>query len=46
MKFAAARPGLLFYVMVDGVAASLDAPEITGRFRGPAGNVIGLFQQS
>ena len=42
----AARPGLLFYVMVDSVAAALDAPEITARFRDPAGNVIGLFQQS
>jgi uncharacterized protein len=42
----AATPGLLFYVMVDSVAATLDAPEITARFRDPAGNVIGLFQQS
>jgi predicted enzyme related to lactoylglutathione lyase len=57
-----ARPGLLVYVMVDSVAATLeaivadggecvqpiggDAPEITARFRDPAGNVIGLFQQS
>jgi predicted enzyme related to lactoylglutathione lyase len=57
----AARPGLLFYVIVDSVAATLDAiaanggecvqpiggdaPEITARFRDPAGNVIGLFQQ-
>src|SRR5712692_11956066 len=57
----AARPGLLFYVMVDSVAATLDvivanggemvqsiggnAPEITARFRDPAGNVIGLFQE-
>jgi predicted enzyme related to lactoylglutathione lyase len=57
----AANPGLLFYVMVDSVAASLDAivanggeiaqpigadaPEITARFRDPAGNVIGLYQQ-
>jgi predicted enzyme related to lactoylglutathione lyase len=55
------RPGLLFYVMVDSVAATLDtivaqggeivqpigadAPEITARFRDPAGNVIGLYQQ-
>jgi predicted enzyme related to lactoylglutathione lyase len=54
-------PGLLFYVMVDSVAASIDAivanggeivqpigadaPEITARFRDPAGNVIGLYQQ-
>jgi len=57
----AAQPGLLVYVMVDSVAASLekivasggeivqpigaDAPEITARFRDPAGNVIGLYQQ-
>jgi uncharacterized protein len=54
-------PGLLFYIMVDSVAALLepirqnggeivqplgaDAPEITARFRDPAGNVIGLYQQ-
>lgn len=54
-------PGLLVYIMVDSVAATLDAitanggdivqpigadaPEITARFRDPAGNVIGLFQQ-
>jgi len=57
---AASTPGLLLYVMVDSVAASLDlvvanggqiaqpigadAPEITARFRDPAGNVIGLYQ--
>jgi uncharacterized protein len=57
----AATPGLLMYVMVDSVAATLDAivanggeivqpigadaPEITARFRDPAGNVIGLYQQ-
>lgn len=57
----ALAPGLLVYVMVDSVAATLDAvivnggeivqpiggdaPEITARFRDPAGNVIGLFQQ-
>jgi uncharacterized protein len=41
-----AMPGLLFYIMVDSVAATLDAtPEITARFRDPAGNVIGLYQQ-
>src|ERR1700704_1091504 len=56
----AATPGLLVYVMVDNVAATLktivaaggeivqpiggDAPEITARFRDPAGNVIGLYQ--
>jgi len=53
--------GLLFYVMVDSVAAAIDAvianggelvqpigadaPEITARFRDPAGNIIGLYQQ-
>ena len=57
----AATPGLLVYVMVDSVAATVDAvvanggeivqsigadfPEITARFRDPAGNVIGLYQQ-
>jgi predicted enzyme related to lactoylglutathione lyase len=57
----ALAPGLLVYVMVDDVAATLDmivanggeivqpigadAPEITARFRDPAGNVIGLYQQ-
>ena|SRR5258706_156893 len=57
----ASTPGLLVYVMVDSVAATLDlivanggeivhpiradAPEITARFRDPAGNVIGLYQQ-
>jgi uncharacterized protein len=57
----AAKPGLLFYVMVDSVAATLDAivanggeivqpigvdaPEVTARFRDPAGNVIGLYQE-
>ena len=54
-------PGLLLYLMVDSVAATIDAvmahggaleqpigvdaPEITARFRDPAGNVIGLYQQ-
>ncbi len=58
----APEPGLLVYVMVDSVAAALDAivanggqivqpigadaPEITARFRDPAGNVIGLYQDS
>lgn len=58
---ACATPGLLFYVMVDSVAAACkaverhggsivqamgaDAPEITARFRDPAGNIIGLYQQ-
>lgn len=56
----ASTPGLLIYVMVDSVAAAIDAvvanggeivqpigvdaPEITARFRDPAGNVIGLYQ--
>jgi predicted enzyme related to lactoylglutathione lyase len=56
-----AAPGLLVYVMVDSVAATIDAivanggeiaqpigadaPEITARFRDPAGNVIGLYQE-
>ena len=55
-------PGLLLYIMVDSVAATVDAiiahgdkivqpigadaPEITARFSDPAGNVIGIFQQS
>jgi predicted enzyme related to lactoylglutathione lyase len=53
--------GLLVYVMVDSIAATIDAalaqggeivqpigadaPEITARFRDPAGNVLGLYQQ-
>ena len=57
----ASQPGLLVYVMVDSVAATLDvivanggeivqpigadAPEITARFRDPAGNVLGLYQE-
>src|SRR5262249_10269425 len=57
----ATDPGLLIYIMVDSVAATLDAirahggdvvqpigadaPEITARFRDPAGNVIGLYQE-
>lgn len=57
----AATPGLLIYIIVDSVAATIDtltahggelvqpigadAPEITARFRDPAGNVIGLYQQ-
>ena len=57
----AAEPGLLVYVMVDSVAAAVDAvvanggeivqpigadaPEITARFRDPAGDVIGLYQE-
>ena len=57
----ATTPGLLIYIMVDSVAATIDvviahggelvqpigadAPEITARFRDPAGNVIGLYQE-
>ena len=60
-RSAWATPGLLFYVMVDSVAAACqaveahggtivqpigaDAPEITARFRDPAGNIIGLYQE-
>jgi predicted enzyme related to lactoylglutathione lyase len=55
------QPGVLFYIMVDSVQATVDAvtahggqivqaigahaPEITARFRDPAGNVIGLYQE-
>lgn len=58
---ASSQPDLLLYVMVDSVAATVeaviahggelvqpigaDAPEITARFRDPAGNVIGLYQE-
>jgi predicted enzyme related to lactoylglutathione lyase len=58
---ASSQPGLLLYIMVDSVAAAVDAviahggelvqpigadaPEITARFRDPAGNVIGLYQE-
>ena len=54
-------PGPLVYIMVDSVAATIDAiiahggelvqpigadaPEVTARFRDPAGNVIGLYQE-
>jgi len=57
----AAEPGLLIYVMVDDIAATIDAviahggkivqpvggdaPEITARFKDPAGNTIGLYQE-
>lgn len=59
---SSAEPGLLLYVMVDSVSATVDAvvshggeivqpigadaPEVTARFRDPAGNVIGLYQES
>jgi uncharacterized protein len=55
------QPGLLVYIMVDDVAATVgavlanggeivqpigvDAPEVTARFRDPAGNVLGLYQE-
>jgi len=58
---ASTTPGLLLYIMVDSVAATIeailahggelvqpigaDAPEVTARFRDPAGNVIGLYQE-
>jgi uncharacterized protein len=58
---AMSTPGLLIYVMVDSVVATVesvvanggeivqpigaDAPEITARFRDPAGNVMGLYQE-
>ena len=54
-------PGILIYIMVEDMAASLaavrehggvivqdvgaDAPEVTARFRDPAGNILGLFQE-
>ncbi len=57
----ASQPGVLVYVMVDSVEATIalvranggeivqpigvDAPEITARFRDPAGNVFGLYQE-
>jgi predicted enzyme related to lactoylglutathione lyase len=53
--------GLIVYIMVDDVAATIaavkksggelvqdvggDAPEITARFRDPAGNLFGLYQE-
>lgn len=58
---ASREAGLLVYIMVDRVEATIDAivangceivqaigadtPEITARFRDPAGNVIGLYQE-
>jgi predicted enzyme related to lactoylglutathione lyase len=58
---AATEPGLLIYIMVGSVVATIeavvaqgceiaqpigaDAPEITARFRDPAGNVLGLYQE-
>ncbi len=56
------QPGLLVYVMVDDIGATIeaikahggeivqpvgaDASEKTARFRDPAGNVLGLYQES
>ncbi len=58
---ASPTPGLLIYIMVDSVAATMDKViaqggqvvqpiggdpgEITARFRDPAGNVLGLYQE-
>ena len=58
----ATTPGMLFYIMVENVAAVLDAvvanggaiaepvsakgPAIIAKFRDPAGNMIGLYQES
>lgn len=55
------QPGILLYIMVANMEASIeavrvnggeivqpvggDAPEITARFRDPAGNVLGLYQE-
>jgi len=60
-RAAQAAPGILIYIMVDSVAATVeaalahggelvqpigaDAPEVTARFRDPAGNVLGLYQE-
>jgi predicted enzyme related to lactoylglutathione lyase len=56
-----AEVGLLVYIMVDSVSATIekvvanggvivqpvgaDAPEITARFKDPAGNILGLYQE-
>ena len=58
---SSSTPGVLVYIMVESVAATLDAvvehggeivqpiggdlPEITARFRDPAGNIFGLYQE-
>jgi uncharacterized protein len=55
------QAGVLVYIMVDSVAATIeavvahggeivqaigvDAPEVTARFRDPAGNIFGLYQE-
>jgi len=57
----ASEPGLLVYIWVESVAATIDViianggdivqpiggdpGEITARFRDPAGNVIGIYQE-
>ncbi len=54
-------PGILIYVMVDNIQATLalvtanggtiaqpvgaDHPELTARFKDPAGNLLGLYQE-
>jgi predicted enzyme related to lactoylglutathione lyase len=61
-RAASTQLGLLISIMVDSVAATIDAviahggelvqpigadaPEITARFRDPAGNVLCLYQES
>ena len=56
-----AQVGVLVYIMVDSVAATMeavvaqggeivqaigvDAPEVTARFRDPAGNIFGLYEE-
>ena len=56
-----AEPGILLYINVDSVVATIEtvvarggeivqpigmvAPEVTARFRDPAGNVFGLYQE-
>jgi predicted enzyme related to lactoylglutathione lyase len=55
------QAGVLVYIMVDSVAATMeavvaqggeivqaigvDAPEVTARFRDPAGNIFGLYEE-
>jgi predicted enzyme related to lactoylglutathione lyase len=44
------QPGVLVYIMVANGGEIVqpigaDAPEITARFRDPAGNVLGLYQE-
>ena len=55
------EPGVLFYIMVDDMAATVQsvivqggellqsvdasAPEFIAKFRDPAGNVVGLYQE-